>query len=67
MRRAMRKPCEMIFKRFAAHTTKINNHLPLFPGSNAFKKMPPGELNKILLHVAPNGWGKQAYIQGWEL
>ena len=27
--------------------------------------MPLGELNKILLHVFPNSWAKQAYIQGW--
>ena len=32
MRRAMRKPRSMTFKRFAARLTEINNFLLLFPG-----------------------------------
>ena len=40
MRSAMRKLCDMSFKRFAARLTEINNFPPIFPGSNAIKKMP---------------------------
>ena len=43
----------------------MNTYLPLFPGSSAFNKIPPKEVNKILLHTISNGWEKQAYIQGW--
>ena len=31
MRRAMRKPCDISFKRFEEQLTEINNFLPLFP------------------------------------
>ena len=65
MRRTMRKPRSMSFKHFAARLTEINNFLTLFPGSDASKKMEMEELNKILLHVVPNGWAKQSYLQGW--
>ena len=27
--------------------------------------MPPENINDILLHAVPNGWAKQAYLQGW--
>ena len=56
----------MLFKVFLARLTVINNFLPLLPGSDTTKKMPPEELNEILLCVVPNGWDKQAYLQGWD-
>ena len=65
MRRAMRKPRDLPFKRFAARLTEINNYQTLFPVSNAAKKITPEELNNILLHSVLNGWAKQAYLQGW--
>ena len=66
MRRAMRKPCEIPFKYFAGRITELNNYPPLFTAYSASKKIPPGELNKILLHTVPNGREKQAYLQGWD-
>ena len=60
MMRAMRKPCNMYFKRFTARLTEIDNFLPLFPGSDPTKNMPAKELNDILLHAVPNGWAKQS-------
>ena len=27
--------------------------------------MPTEELNEIILQAVPNGWKKQAYLQGW--
>ena len=24
------------------------------------------ELSTILIYAVPNGWGKQAYLQGWD-
>ena len=41
MRRAMRKPRDLPFKRFAARLTELNNYLPLFPWSSAVNNMPP--------------------------
>ena len=65
MRRAMRKPRSMPFKLFYVQLTSINYFIPLFPGSDASKKMPPEELNEILLHAVSSGWSKQSYIQVW--
>ena len=31
---------------------------------SASKKMPTEEIKEILLHVVPDGWAKQAYLQG---
>ena len=58
MRRIMRKPRDIPFKRFTTRLTELNHYLPLFPGYSATKKIPPEELNKILLHASPNGWAK---------
>ena len=51
MRRAMRELCDMLFTSFAAQLTEINKFLPLFLGSNATKKTPLEEINKILLTI----------------
>ena len=64
MRRAMRKPWDLPFKRFAARLTELNNYLPLLPWYSATKKVPPEEINEIILHAVPNVWEKQAYLQG---
>ena len=66
MKCAMLKPRDLLFKRFSAQLAKLNNYLPLFPGSSTSKKMDPEEINKILLHGFPNSLGKQAYTQGWD-
>ena len=64
MRRTMHKPRDIPFKRFVAQLIELNIYLPLFPGSRSAKKIPPEDLNKILLHAVPKGWAKQAYLQG---
>ena len=40
MRRAVLKPFDVLFKRFAAQLTKINNFLPIFSGLEATKMIP---------------------------
>ena len=66
MRRAMKKPWDILFKRFAARLTELNKNLPLLPGSSATKNINPEELNKIILQAVPKSRGKQAYLQGWD-
>ena len=41
MRREMRKPCDMFFKRFTERLTEINNFIPFFPVPESTKKIPP--------------------------
>ena len=43
-----------------------NNFIPIFPGSDASKKVPPEELKKKILHEVPNRWAKESYIKGWD-
>ena len=62
MRREMRKPQDLPFKRFEARLTELNNFLPLLPGSSGSKKISPEELNEIILRVVPKGCVKQAYL-----
>ena len=66
MRLTIHKPWNPSFNRFSACLTYINNYLPILPGSSEPKKMPPKELNGILLHAVPNGWSNEDYLQGWE-
>ena len=67
MHHAMRKPWYLPFKRFAAWITELNNYLPILPGSIAHKKIPPKELNKILLYYVPNSGEKQYYLHEWDV
>ena len=60
IRRAMRKPQSMTFKRFAERLTEMNNFLMLFPGSEASKKMEMEELNEILLDAVTKAFTKQS-------
>ena len=65
MRCAMRKPQDLLFKRFSSRLTELNDYLPLSPGSSAAKKMAPEELNRILRRVIPNSCARQACIKEW--
>ena len=62
IRHAMCKNRSMTFKSFLARLTETNNFLPLFPVSEASKKMEMEELNDILLRAVPNWWTKQSYL-----
>ena len=61
----MRKPRYILFKRFSARLSELNNYFPLFPISSTAKKMDPEELNDILLQNVSNSWAGQSYIQEW--
>ena len=59
MQKAMRKPQDLPFKPLTACFTQLNNYPPLFLESKSNKRIPPDNLNNILLHAVPNSWGKQ--------
>ena len=65
VRRTMSKPWDLLFKRFAAWLMELNDYLPIFPELSDTNKIPPKEINKIILHAVPHGWAKQYYLQGW--
>ena len=58
MKHGVRKPGELMFRHYAAHMVKLNKHLAVFTGSNTDNKNIETEINDILLHSIPNGWGK---------
>ena len=66
MCRVMCKPWDLTFKIFDTQLIKLNKYLLILPGSSAPKKIPPKELNEILLHAVPKDFAKQAYLQGGE-
>ena len=65
MRRAMHKPCDIHFKRFAPQLIEIN-FLPHLPGSYLTNKIPIKELNGIFIHAVPKRREIQSYLQGWD-
>ena len=44
---------------------ELNEYLDIFPGSKASRKIGKMELNEIILHIMPNGWSRQVYMQGF--
>ena len=65
MRRGMSNPHELWVRRYAARLIDLNEYLFAFPGAKASDKIGETELNEILLISIPNGWSKQAYMQGF--
>ena len=62
----MKKPRVLPMKILVARIIDLNNCLLLFPLSNNSKKMYEEDINKILLHAAPNGLAKQAHTPVWD-
>ena len=44
----------------------INEYLAVFPWTKARENIFETELNENLLNIIPNGWSKQAYVQGFD-
>ena len=65
MRRVMRNPRGVKLRQFAARLQELNNILPKFLGSEKYRKMPQGELNKILFHDVTHRWADQAMMLGF--
>ena len=65
MRRGKRKLQELKVRRYAARLIDLNKYLAAFPGAKASDNIGEMEINGILLKSMPNGWSKQAYVQGF--
>ena len=66
MHRGTRKPCELGVSRYPAHLIDLNEYSVTLPGTNKSNKISEMDLNQILLNSMKNGWGKQAYMKGFD-
>ena len=66
MRRGMEKPRALTVRRYAERLIDINEYLDSFPGETLNDDIRETELNEIFLNSMPNGWYKQAYVQGFD-
>ena len=60
----MRKLHDLKVRCYSAHTVETNNYLYIFSRVKGKWKNRETESNKIPLHSIPNGWIRQAYVQG---
>ena len=66
MRRGMEKPRALTVRRYAERLIDINEQVDSFPGETLNDDIRETELNEIFLNSMPNGWYKQAYVQGFD-
>ena len=66
MRRGMEKPRALTVRRYAERLIDINEYLDSFLGETLNDDIRETELNEIFLNSMPNGWYKQAYVQGFD-
>ena len=55
---------ELKVRRYTAYMIDIIAYLDALQGEKASDKIGEMELNEIILKSIPNGWSKQAYVQG---
>ena len=65
MCRAMKKPCSLRLRRYAARLIDLNEYLASLPVATLADKIGVTELNEVLINSTPNSWYKQAYVQGF--
>ena len=65
MRCRMRKPHDLKFRRYAARLIDLDEDLSSFTESKVSDNVVETDLGEILLNSTPNGWSKQAYVQGF--
>ena len=63
MRRVIRKPRGLKFRRYTGCLIGLNEYLDSFPGGKMTGKFCMMELNKILFNSMPNNWSSWAYVQ----
>ena len=65
MRRAMRKPKELSFRKTAAAVGRLNNSLPLFPNGSDADKFSDAEVIKLLEWSIPETWRTKFDLDGY--
>ena len=65
MRRGMKKPKELSFRKTAAAVGRLNNSLPLFPGGTDADKFSDEELVELLEWSIPQAWRTKFDLDGY--
>ena len=65
MRRAMRKPKELSFRKTAAAVGRLNNSLPLFPNGSDADKFSDAEVVELLEWSIPQTWRTKFDLDGY--
>jgi hypothetical protein len=65
MRRGMKKPKELSFRKTAAAVGRLNNSLPLFPSANAADKFSDEEVVELLEWSIPQAWRTKFDLDGY--
>ncbi len=65
MRRGMKKPKELSFRKTAAAVVRLNNSLPLFPGATASDKFSDEEIVELLEWSIPATWRTKFDLDGY--
>ena len=65
MRRGMKKPKELSFRKTAAAVGRLNNSLPLFPGGTEADKFSDEEIVELLEWSIPQAWRTKFDLDGY--
>jgi hypothetical protein len=65
MRRGMKKPKELSFRKTAAAVGRLNNCLPLFPGGSDLDKFSTTEIVELLEWSIPKAWRTKFDLDGY--
>jgi hypothetical protein len=65
MRRGMKKPRELSFRKTAAAVGRLNNSLPLFPGGTDADKFSDEEIVELLEWSIPQAWRTKFDLDGY--
>jgi hypothetical protein len=65
MRRGMKKPKELSFRKTAAAVGRLNNCLPLFPGGSESDKFTTTEIVELLEWSIPKAWRTKFDLDGY--
>ena len=65
MRRKMKKPVDLSFRKMVAAVTRINNSIPFFPAATATDKFSESEIIELLEWSIPQKWRNKFDLEGY--
>jgi len=65
MRRKMRKPVDLTFRKMVTAVTRINNYIPYFPDATDADKFQEAEIIELLEWSIPQKWRNQFDLEGY--